>query len=136
MEARYLLDTDTSSFAIRGVGHVKEHILARSVGELAVSALTEGELWYGVHKVKSIKLQRAVESFLSGVQVLPFDRAAAREFGELQAALASRGRPVGVVDALLAAHARALGLCLVTHNRRHFDRIAGLAVEDWVTAGA
>lgn len=127
-----MLDTDTASFAIRGVGHVKDRILERMPGEIAVSALTEAELWFGVAKLGSRKLQRSVEGFLGGVEILPFDRAAAREFGDVQAGLATRGRPVGVVDALLAAHARSRSMCLVTHNRRHFERIAGLVVEDWV----
>jgi tRNA(fMet)-specific endonuclease VapC len=48
------------------------------------------------------------------------------------ASLATRGRPIGVIDALLASHARSLDLCLVTHNRPHFERIARLVIEDWV----
>jgi tRNA(fMet)-specific endonuclease VapC len=130
--ARYLLDTDTVSFAIRGFGRVKERILERTPGEIAVSALTEAELWFGVSKLGSRRLHRSVEGFLAGVEVLPFDRAAAREFGEIQAFLVARGRPVGVIDAMLAAHARSRDLCLVTHNRRHFDRVAQLSVEDWL----
>jgi tRNA(fMet)-specific endonuclease VapC len=129
---RYLLDTDTASFAIRGVGRVKENVLARMPGELAISVLTEAELWFGVRKLASQKLERSVEGFLGGVDVLAFDRAAARDFGDLQALLAKRGRPIGVIDTMLAAHARSRALCFVTHNRRHFDRVPRLAVEDWV----
>jgi tRNA(fMet)-specific endonuclease VapC len=130
--ARYLLDTDTASFAIRGVGRVKDNILARVPGEIAISVLTEAELWFGVNKLASRKLARSVEGFLGGVEVLGFDRAAARDFGELQALLVARGRPIGVVDAMLAAHARSQDLCFVTHNRRHFDRVPKLVVDDWV----
>jgi tRNA(fMet)-specific endonuclease VapC len=127
-----MLDTDTASFAIRGVGRVGERILAHTPGEIVISSLTEAELWFGVAKRRSRKLQRSVDGFLTDLDVLPFDRAAAREFGDIQAMLVARGRQVGIVDALLAAHARSRGLCLVTHNRRHFDRVARLAVEDWV----
>jgi tRNA(fMet)-specific endonuclease VapC len=129
---RYLLDTDTVSFAIRGMGRVKENILARVPGEIAISVLTEAELWFGVKKLASRRLERSVEDFLSGVEVLAFDRSAARDFGDLQAFLGARGRTIGIVDALLAAHARSHALSLVTHNRRHFDRVPRLAVEDWV----
>jgi len=129
---RYLLDTDTTSFAIRGVGRVKENLLARTPAEIAISVVTEAELWFGVKRIGSRKLQRAVEAFLGGVEILTFDRAAARDFGDLQALLVGRGRPIGVVDAMLAAHARSRGLCFVTHNRRHFDRVPKLVVEDWV----
>ena len=132
MTAHYLLDTDTTSFAIRGVGRVKENVLARRPGEIAISVLTEAELWFGVKKLASRKLERSVEGFLSGVAVLAFDRAAGRDFGGLQAFLIARGRPIGVVDAMLAAHARSLALCFVTHNRRHFDHVPRLVVEDWV----
>jgi len=129
---RYLLDTDTASFAIRGVGRVKDSILSHTPAEVAISALTEAELWFGVKKLGSRRLQRSVEAFLGGMQVLPFDRVAARDFGDVQALLAARGRPIGAVDAMLAAHARSRVLTFVTHNRRHFDRVPRLKVEDWV----
>lgn len=129
---KYLLDTNTVSFAIRGVGRVGERILRLRPDEIAVSAVTEAELWFGVDKVGSKRLERAVNGFLSGLPVLDLDRGAARTYGTLRARLERRGAPIGVADTLIAAHAISRGLTLVTNNTRHFKRIPGLAVEDWL----
>jgi tRNA(fMet)-specific endonuclease VapC len=63
--------------------------------------------------------------------VLPFAEAAAAQYGQLRAELERGGQPVGAYDMLIGAHARSLGLILVTRNRREFDRISGLRVESW-----
>ena len=128
---KYLLDTNTVSFALRGIGRVGERLLARSPQDVAVSSITEAELWYGVQRVGSPELRRSVEAFLSAIAVVPFDSAAARDYGDLRARLARRGTPIGLLDTLIAAHARALGLCLVTNNTKHFARVPRLRVEDW-----
>ena len=119
------------SHALRGIGRVGEQLLLRSPKDIAVGSITESELWYGVHRVGSPKLRQAVDAFLSAVPVAPFDSAAAREYGDLRAWLERRGRPIGVLDTLIAAHARALGMRLVTSDRKPFARVPGLTVEDW-----
>jgi tRNA(fMet)-specific endonuclease VapC len=128
---KYLLDTDTVSFALRGIGRVGEQLLARAPKDVAVSSITESELWYGVHRVGSPRLRRSVEAFLAAMAVLPFDSAAARDYGDLRAQLEKRGAAIGVLDTLIAAHARTLRLCLVTSNTKHFVRLPRLKVEDW-----
>jgi tRNA(fMet)-specific endonuclease VapC len=70
--------------------------------------------------------------FGEAVNVLSFDALAASHFGDIKAHLFRAGTPVGPFDILIGAHARSLGLTLVTNNRREFDRMPGLAVENWV----
>ncbi len=127
----YLLDTDTVSFAIRGVGSVGDRLREAEPSQIAVSVITEAELWFGVRKLASKRLERAVVAFLSAVSVLELDRLAARSYGTLRALLEGRGTPIGIADTMIAAHALAAKRVLVTSNRRHFVRVPGLRTEDW-----
>src|SRR5260370_31538220 len=97
---------------------------------LGVSALTEGELRYGAARSRSAALQSTVEQFLLGVTVLPWDSEAARQYGELRTTLEREGRVMGSLDMMIAAHAWALDLLLIT-NDRAFERIKKLKTEDW-----
>ena len=69
--------------------------------------------------------------FLSGIEILPFDESAAYEYGKIRQNLQSLGTLIGGNDMLIAAHAKALNLILVTHNTREFERVEGLQIEDW-----
>lgn len=128
---KYLLDTNTVSFAIRGLGRVGDHLLASEPLDVAVSSVTEAELWYGVVKLGSARLRRAVEAVLSSMKVLPVTSEVARDYGDLRVWLEKRGRPIGLADTFIAAHARSHGLTLVTNNTRHLARVPGLKLEDW-----
>jgi tRNA(fMet)-specific endonuclease VapC len=128
---RYMLDADTVSYAIRGEGQVAARLLAHRPSEFCISAITLGELGYGVEAKRSPKLRRAIRSFVKDVTVVPFEESAAERFGLVSAALARRGVPIGAFDTLVAAHALSLGLTVVTNNTRHFKRVAGLRVENW-----
>jgi tRNA(fMet)-specific endonuclease VapC len=128
---RYLLDTDTVSYALRGVGGVRERLLRQRPSEIAVSALAVAELRFGAERKKSKRLHRLIDAFCGGVTVLPFDEPAATRFGVVGAALAAKGRPIGQIDTLIAAQALAGSLTLVTHNLRHFSRVPGLRCVSW-----
>ncbi len=128
---KYLLDTNTISFAIRGTGHAGERLLACDPSDVAISAVTEAELWYGVVKLGSTRLRRAVAAILSSMTVLPVTRQVARDYGDLRVWLEKKGRPIGLADTFIAAHARCENLTLVTNNTRHFSRVPRLALEDW-----
>ena len=128
----YMLDTDTVSFALRGRGRVAARLLEHRPSELCVSSLTLAELRYGADRRRSRKLHRLIDTFVDSVAVADFDRGAADRFGGLGALLARRGTPIGTLDTLIAAHALALGLTLVTNNERRFSRVPGLTVETWV----
>ena len=132
MTLRFMLDTDSVSYAIRGVGNVGERIVERKPSDLCVSAITLAELRFGVERRKSRKLDLAVAAFLSDIAVIPFDDACAETFGRIAAKLAEAGEPIGESDTLIAAHALTLGLTLVTNNDRHFRRVTGLKITSWL----
>lgn len=128
---RYLLDTDSVSFALRGYGKVGARIQARKPSDLCISAITLAELRYGADRKGSRKLHALIDTFTTAVEVIPFDEDAAAEFGRIGNVLARRGTPIGEFDVLIAAHAVSLQCTLVTNNVRHFSRVAGLSVENW-----
>ena len=73
-----------------------------------------------------------IADFTSAVLVAPFDASAADRFGHVGAVLARRGAPIGQIDTLIAAHALALNLTLVTNNARHFGRVRSLRTDNWL----
>lgn len=107
--------------------------IARSGAPLVISSIVLFELWYGI--ANSRRQQHNTETladFLAGpVQILNFDADDAREAGDIRAALAKGGTPIGPYDILIAAQARRRGATLVTANEREFSRVPGLRTEDW-----
>lgn len=128
---RYMLDADTVSYALRGQGQVGIRLLEHQPSELCISAITLAELNFGAEAKRSRKIRRAIRHFRKDVVIVPFDEASAERFAVVAAALAARGRPIGLYDTLVAAQALCLGLTVVTNNARHFSRVPGLAVENW-----
>lgn len=129
---KYMLDTDTVNFALRGYGRVGSRLLERRPSELCMSSLTLAELRFGAERRRSRKLHSLIDTIADSIAVVPFDNAAADHFGRVAASLARRGAPIGVLDTLIAAHALSLRLVFVTNNTRHFARVAGLSTENWV----
>ena len=132
---KYMLDTNVCIHMIKNkpVSAVQKFRQHRAE-DVCVSSITYAELCYGVSKSRfSERNLLALSVFLSGIRIVPFDSLAAVQFGKIRAGLESSGRPVGVMDLLIAAHALSLGLTVVTNNTREFERIPGLAVEDWVS---
>ncbi|KAF1031231.1 MAG: tRNA(fMet)-specific endonuclease VapC [Pseudomonas sp.] len=102
-------------------------------GQLCISTVTLMELIYGAEKSSNPQKNLAdLEGFSARLEVLKFDEDAAAHTGQLRAELARAGTPIGPYDQMIAGHARSQGLILVTNNRREFDRVPGLRVEDWV----
>lgn len=130
--AEYMLDTDTVSFALRGYGRVPERLLQHRPSQLCISAITLAELRFGAEARRSRRLHRLVTTFVESVEVVPFDGAAAAGFAGVATSLSRRGPPIGTFDTLIAAHALARRLTLVTNNIAHFGRIPGLRTENWV----
>jgi tRNA(fMet)-specific endonuclease VapC len=129
---RYLLDTDSVSFALGGHGEVATRIREKKPSDLCISAITLAELRYGADRKGSRKLHGLIDTFATAVEVVAFDEAAAAEFGRIGSVLAERGTPIGEFDVLIAAHAVALRRTLVTNNIRHFSKVPGLSVQNWV----
>lgn len=136
--ARYLLDTDTATYLIRGQTPVLDERIAGMAPEsICISAITRGELLYGMQlKAGAHRLARVVDQFLERVECLPWDAAAATHFASVAAQLHRAGTPIGPMDTQIAGHALALGAVLVTNNERHFARVKGLLVENWTRPGA
>ncbi len=132
MPVRYLLDTNTASYVIKGnVPRVHERLLRVPMADLGISVLTEAELRFGVAlKPESQRLKIAVENFLLHVEVLPWDSEAAKHYADLRVLLEGEGKPVGTMDLLIASHALAVEATLVTHDRV-FRRIRALKTADW-----
>ncbi len=131
MTPRFMLDTDSVSYALRGQGDVGARIIAHRPSELGISSITLAELRYGAERRKSRKLHHLIDAFTSNVAVLPFDEACGAHFGKLASELVARGTPIGDFDTLIAAHAMQLRLTLVTNNLKHFTRVDGLKIESW-----
>lgn len=135
MITRYMLDTDSVSFALRGAGGVAARILEHRPSELCISSITLAELRFGAERRGSRKLHRLIDRFVASVEVLPFDENAALQFGVVGAALARGGTPIGQLDTLIAAHAVSQGSVIVTKNSRHFSKVRGLRSENWYGPG-
>ena len=103
------------------------------VEEQHSTAITAGELLYGALRRGSEQLQEAVEAFLtSAITILPFDTAASAEYARVRTELECAGRRLADPDLRIASIALAHDLTLVTGNVRHFRRVPGLRVENWL----
>lgn len=130
---RFLLDTSTCISIIRErPARVIRRLTAQDISDVGISTITLSELEYGVEKSSRPERNRlALAQFLAPLEVLPYDDRAASAYGPIRAELERQGTPIGPLDTLIAAHALALGLTLVTSNTREFRRVPGLAVADW-----
>ena len=102
-------------------------------GQMAISAITLSELLHGVEKSAWPEKNLAqVEDFCSRLEVLEYTTKAAAHYGDIRACLERLGKPIGVNDLHIAAHARSEGLVLVSNNLKEFDRVEGLRCENWL----
>ena len=134
MTKLYLLDTNIVSYVIEGnLPMVWRHLERVPAAQLAISAVTEGELLYGVaRRPEATHLRVVVNEFLLRISIEPWDSTVARHYGALRAALERQGSPIGNLDMMIGAHALALGAVLVT-NDQAFSRIRGLKIENWAS---
>ena len=129
----YMLDTNA---VIMGLRHPDWPIVSRleqHVGrDLCISAVTLGELEYGIKKSRDPEKTRfGVYQFLAGIRILDFDSEAANHFGDIYGDLELRHLRISDRDTMIAAHARSLGYTVITNNTREFSRVQGLKYEDW-----
>jgi tRNA(fMet)-specific endonuclease VapC len=131
---RYMLDTNALGHFIRQQPNIVRHILAIPMASLCISAITEGELLFGLaRRPQARKLHLAVHEVLRRVDVLLWDRDAARHYGPLRAALEQAGKILGPLDMLIAAHALAAKTILIS-NDKVFAHVPGLTTDDWTNA--
>jgi tRNA(fMet)-specific endonuclease VapC len=132
---RWMLDTNTASYVIRRrpLG-VKRHFDAVGHGNLAISVVVLAELLYGaaVHPSRGNEIRRDIRDFCQRLAVVAWTQGAAGHYASIRAELRRAGTPIGNMDLLIAAHARAEGATLVTNNLKEFRRVDGLALENWL----
>ncbi len=119
MPVRYLLDTNTASYVIKGnFPRVRERLLRIPMAEVGISVVTEAELRFGVaRRPEASSLKTVVEEFLLRVEALPWDSEAAQYYASIRAELEKDGEPMGNLDLMIAAQAVAAKLVLVTHDQ-------------------
>ena len=136
MTKTFMLDTNICSFIMREQPETVIRRLEQAVlrnHRIVVSAITYAEMRFGaIGKKASPRHAKLVEAFCSRLDaILPWDRAAVDATTEIKSALSAAGTPIGPNDTGIAGHAISAGAILVTNNVREFERVTGLAVEDW-----
>ena len=130
---KYLLDTNIVIYAIKNKPAQVKRSFEQYYGQICISSVTLMELIYGAEKSAAVERNlRDIEGLAARMEVLPFDDLAATHSGQIRAELAKEGQLIGPFDQMIAGHARATGLILVTNNLREFERVAGIRVENWV----
>jgi tRNA(fMet)-specific endonuclease VapC len=130
---RYMLDTDTCSYIMKRANkQVLRRLQKTAVEVVCISVVTKAELLYGVEvSPRREQDEAALAVFLGYMTVLDFPDGAAHHYATIRADLKARGIMIGANDLFIAAHARCLGLTLVTNNMREFGRVRNLAVDNW-----
>ena len=129
----YLLDTNIVIYTIKNRPRRVRERFTRHQGQLAISSVTLMELVYGAEKSPQPERNlRDIDGLAARLDVLPYDAAAATHTGQIRAELARQGTPIGPYDQMIAGHARALGLILVSNDAAEFGRVPGLRLENWV----
>ena len=127
---RYLLDTDTVSYFLRGNAKLRTR-LSNTFGQWGISAITYSELAAHQFGTQSPVIEEIIGEFLKDVDAVPFASGDALEAGRLRAKLQQAGSPIGAADTLIAGHALSLGVTLVTNNTKHFAKVPGLQITNW-----
>jgi tRNA(fMet)-specific endonuclease VapC len=128
---QYLLDSNAVIALLNDTDSpLADRIRLYKPGDIGISSIVIHELFYGAFKSKRSENNIALIDALR-LEVLDFDKEDARQSGELRAALAALGTPIGPYDTLIAGQAQARNMILITHNTGEFARIPGLHIEDW-----
>ena len=129
----YLLDTNILSDLIRNPqGEVAAQITKAGEDSVCTSIVVAAELRYGAIKSNSAKLAERIDLILSALEILPLETPADRQYAAIRHHLTRQGTPIGPNDLLIAAHALANNLTVVTANVGEFSRVPGLKVENWL----
>jgi tRNA(fMet)-specific endonuclease VapC len=130
----WMLGTDTCSYILRAhPAAVAARFKQSAPDEIGISSVVLAELYYGAALLPHrAALRRYIEQFAGGLLLLPWDSAAADHYGDIRAGLERKGASIGGMDLKIAAHARSRNAVLVTNNTKHFRRVPGLKLENWI----
>jgi tRNA(fMet)-specific endonuclease VapC len=129
---KFMLDTNIVIYTIKNRPEAVRKAFNQHEGQMSISSITWGELVFGAERSSQPERNLAdIEAMAARLDVLSFDFPAATHFGQLRSELYNNGQPIGPYDMMIAGHARATGLTLVTNNLREFERVPGLRVENW-----
>ena len=129
--AQYILDTDISSYLIRGDHETVTKKFSELYDSCAISSITAAELQYGARKRNNKQLTQKVKAFCNLVEIIPWDEDAAKAYVKLRVELETSDTPIGNMDMLIAASALARKAVLVTNNTEHFSRVKDLKLGNW-----
>jgi tRNA(fMet)-specific endonuclease VapC len=128
-----MLDTNTCIYIIKEKpAYVLERFKKAHISDIGISSITLSELVYGAAKSsKPEQNHLALAQFVAPLEVLAYDHSASQYCGSIRNHLEKQGTPIGALDMLIAAHALSAGCILVTNNKREFQRVPGIKIENW-----
>ncbi len=131
---KYLIDTNICIYIMN---HHPPEVLQKfksvGVGEMGISSITVSELHYGACKSIHIKENiHRLDEFLCPFEIIPYDEDASKCYGKIRSQLEKKGKVIGPLDMLIAAHALSKKLILISNNIKEFNRIKSLNVQNWV----
>ena len=133
MTAVYMLDTDTCSYIIKqNPASIVRAFWEHKNDEICISSVTYAELTYGALRTGSSKTSAAIRRFAASVGIVDFDDAAAEEYAQIRCFLEANGSPIATADLMIASCARSKKAILVTNNIKHFEKVPGLEIENWI----
>lgn len=129
-----MLDTNICIYIIKNKPEqVRVRLKEHAVGDISISSITVSELMYGAYKSQHVEKNiKAIEHFLLPFDVVDYDYKSSVVYGQIRADLEQKGKVIGGLDMLIAAHAKSLEMILVTNNTKEFQRVEELKIENWV----
>lgn len=127
----FMLDTDIASYIIRRRPITLAEKFQAHADSLCVSVMTAAGLRFGAEKAGRPQLVELVEAFLERLAILDWTDTVCAHYARIRAALENAGKPIGNMDLLIASHAVALRMIIVTNNLKHFSHVPGLKTEVW-----
>ena len=130
---KFMLDTNICIYIIKKkpLG-ILQRLQKIKISDVCISSITLSELEYGVEKSAHRNQNKiALTEFMTPIEIAPYDDLAAQEYGKIRASLEQKGKTIGPLDMLIAAHALALNVILVSNNKKEFQRVPKLNVENW-----
>ena len=132
MAKQYMLDTDICSYVIKNFNDSVGSNYNAHFDDCCISAMTYGELIFWAQKKNSPRLSESIRLLVNQLDIVPLDELAMEHYARIRVGLENAGTPIGNMDMLIAASALSAGARLITHNTKHFAKIKGLKVEDWL----